>query len=131
MKSVYDIIYQIQKEMQRKYAPDAQYEMIMPAIEKISSDFTSNDISVKELATLCNISEVYMRKVFINKFGVSPKEYIIDKRISHAKQLLRSGQFSVSNVALLCGYREPSHFSNEFKKIVGVSPTEYGSGLDL
>ena len=131
IREIYDIIYQIQKEKQSKYIPDAQSKLITPAIEKISSDFTRNDLCVKELAALCNISEVYMRKIFISKFGITPKEYIINKRINHAKQLLRSGQFSVSNTAFLCGYCEPSHFSHEFKRIVGVSPSEYGSGLDI
>ena len=46
-------------------------------------------------------------------FGKNPKEYLIEKRMSYAKQLLSSGQFSVSEVAQLCGYFEPCHFSRE------------------
>ena len=74
---------------------------------------------------MCNVSEAYFRRIFTEKYGISPKEYIINMRIDYAKQLLRSGQMSVSDTARACGYFEESHFSREFSKRVGVSPCEY------
>ena len=71
---------------------------------------------------ICGISEVYFRKIFIQKFGASPRDYIISKRLEFAKQLLSNGEFEVSRVAELSGYSEPCHFSREFKKRFGISP---------
>ncbi len=99
--------------------------MILPAIEEIERSFTEREISVSRLAKLCGISEVYFRHLFLNAFGVSPKEYVIQKRMDYAKALLKSGDFSVTQVAALCGYAEPCHFSREFKERVGVSPNKY------
>ena len=125
MRALYDSIYRIQKEQQKHYASGQLRSLIFPAIEEIDSSFGENELSVSHLAELCGISEVYLRRLFMNVFGVSPKEYIIQKRIEHAKALLLSGDFSVSEVGILCGYAEPCHFSREFSKRVGVTPSQF------
>lgn len=127
MRAVYEALHQLQVEHQRSYVPNGQFRLIDPAVEKLHAEFTHNEISVCELAALCNVSEAYFRRLFLEKFGISPKEHIIHLRIGYAKQLLESKQFSVSEVAALCGYAEPCHFSREFTKRVGISPSEYKS----
>ncbi len=125
MRAVYDAIFQVQKELHRQYVSGDQISVIMPAIEALDSNFTQNDLSVSSLAALCGVSEVYFRRLFLNRFGVSPKEYMIQKRIDYAKSLLKSGDFSVSEVGVLCGYSDPCHFSREFSRRVGISPKQY------
>ena len=124
-RSVYDIIVAIGNEEKKSYMPDSSFGIIAPAIEKITADFSKNELTVAELAEACNISEAYFRRLFEAKFGTSPKEYIIEKRIGYAKQLLETGEVAVCDVAYLCGYSEPTHFSREFARRVGVSPNEY------
>ena len=125
MRALYDGIYQIQKEEQRQYISGSYRSLISPAIQELERSFAEKEISVSRLAALCGISEVYFRKIFFNIFGISPKECIIQKRINYAKSLLRSENFSVSEVATLCGYSEPCHFSREFSRRVGVTPSQY------
>ncbi len=129
MRALYEAIYRLQKGSEIPYIPKSKIGLITPAIEKIRECFASGDLSVSYLAGLCNISEVYFRKIFFGCFGKSPKEYIIQKRIEYAKNLLRSGDFSVSEVALMCGYTEPCHFSKEFSKYVGISPSKYHDSI--
>ena len=125
MRALYDGIYQMQKEQKKQYVPKTQVSLITPAVEEIERAFTQNDLTVCKLAALCGISEVYFRRLFLQIFGISPKEYIIQKRIEYAKTLLSCGDFSVSEVGSLCGYAEPCHFSREFSKRVGTSPVQY------
>ena len=125
MRALYDIIILAEEEQNRAYVPDKKSEIIAPAIEKIKENFFENGFSISSLAAMCNVSEAYFRRIFTEKYGISPKEYIINMRIDYAKQLLRSGQMSVSDTARACGYFEESHFSREFSKRVGVSPCEY------
>ena len=124
-RSVYDIIAAVCNEEKKSYMPDSRFGIIAPAIERITAEFSKNDLTVAELAAECNISEAYFRRLFEAKFGVSPKEYIIEKRIGYAKQLLETGEVSVNDTAALCGYSETTHFSREFTKRIGVSPNEY------
>ena len=127
MHTLYDAIYQMQKEVSKPYASGEHRSLLAPAIQEIERSFAEKGISIPSLAALCGVSEVYFRRLFLNTFGVSPKEYIIQKRIEYAKTLLSSEAFSVSEVAALCGYAEPCHFSREFSKRVGTPPSQYGN----
>lgn len=77
------------------------------------------------LAELCGVSEVYLRRAFRNAFGVSPAVYMRNKRIAYAKELLLSGEYSVTDVAMLSGFNDTAYFAREFKKATGVSPIAY------
>ena len=126
MRALYDGIYGAQMELQKQYVSGDQISLISPAVQKIERSFVENELTVSALAGLCGISEVYFRRLFLNVFGISPKEYIIQKRIEYAKDLLLSGDFSVSEIGRMCGYIEPCHFSREFSKRVGTPPNRYG-----
>ena len=125
LRALYDGIYQIQDKNRQQYTPSSRQRLIAPAIDFLEQNFTDCNLSIKTLSEQCGISEVYFRKIFSTVFGTSPKEYIIRKRMMHAKRLLASEQFEVSEVGELCGYSEPCHFSREFKKMFGVSPNKY------
>ena len=125
MCAVYDAIHHMLMERTRQYVSSTHLAVITPAIEAIQESFSEKELKISHLASLCGISSVYLRRLFLNLFGISPKEYIIQKRIDYAKSLLQSINFPVSEVAALCGYSEPCHFSREFSKRVGMSPTQY------
>ena len=125
MRALYEAIDTLLREREQEYMPNARHLLIIPAIAEIERSFLQAEISVEKLSALCGISEVYFRKIFASVLGVSPKEYIIRKRMEHACRLLLSGQCEVNEVAALCGYAEPCHFSREFKKRMGVSPKGY------
>ena len=125
MRAVYDAIYQLCKEDGAEYVPQDRLSRLAPALSAMERDFTDPALTVSSLAALCGMSEVYFRRLFADLKGTSPKEYLIEKRISYAKDLLLSGSFPVSEVALLAGYGEPCHFSREFSRREGVSPAEF------
>ena len=125
MQALYAAIATLLQEEKQAYMPRAREDLIAPAVAEIEQHFCKADISVQGLARLCGISEVYLRKVFSHRFGVSPKEYIIRKRMEYACRLLASEQFEVNEVAALCGYAEPCHFSRAFKRRMGASPRDY------
>ena len=91
----------------------------------INKNYTSENISITKISELCSITPEYFRKIFREFFGESPITYINKMKISRAKELISSGMYSISEVCELSGYTDPSHFSREFKKAVGVSPSEY------
>lgn len=127
MLAVYDAICCASKELQRQYVSGDGTALLAPAVAVLQQSFTEADLNVSALAALCGISEVYFRKLFRNSFGVSPKEYLIQKRIDYAKTLLQSGNFSVSAVAELCGYGELSRFSRAFATREGIAPSQYAN----
>ena len=71
----------------------------------------------------------YLRKLFKKELGMTPHQYLSDLRLHGAADLLYSSgsTYSVSEIAMLCGFREPLYFSRMFKKKYGVSPSFYVS----
>ena len=79
----------------------------------------------RELARLCHISESQLRRQFLLAYGTSPIAYRIHLRCKIAKELLRSMQLSISEIAERIGYHSVSDFCRAFRKEYGMSPTEY------
>ncbi len=101
------------------------HSRIEPSIRYIRQNLLSEDLSLTRAAELSFVSDVYFRKLFKDAFGISPKQYVIQNRIQHAASLILSGYCSLQDVAEQCGYRDYKHFTTEFKRIMGVSPSQY------
>ena len=101
-----------------------RHHIIEPAIEYLKAHLFDFDLKIDNLHRLCYISDTYFRKIFISRFNMSPKEYVVMQRISHAKSIIESGDFdSIGEVAELVGYSDHLYFSKAFKKLYGVSPS--------
>ena len=125
MISIYRIIRLLRKERE-KYSPIGRtLDILSPAIDYINENYTEGNIPLPKLAELCGISEVYLRRLFQSAFSASPAVYMRNMRIKYAKRLLRSGECSVTDAAMLSGFGDPAYFSREFKKTEGISPAEY------
>ena len=98
---------------------------LSPIISYIESHIGDNSITNKLLAQKMNISEVYLRKLFLSNLGITPKQYILELRINKAKQLLVYSNYSVTKISEKCGFSSPYHFCRAFKSKTGIPPTEY------
>lgn len=99
--------------------------IIMPAVKYIEENYKIPTLSNGELARICNISEVYLRRMFLQYYNVTPKQFILDIRLNKAKQLLSEGALKIGAVALECGFSSQYHFCRIFKEKVGMTPTDY------
>lgn len=81
--------------------------------------------SNEELAKLCGISKFYFMKLFKKNLGVSPQEYYAELIIDKSSHLLLNTDYSISEIAKLCGVEDALYFSRMFKKHVGISPGAY------
>lgn len=103
----------------------AYISKIEPSIQYIQQNIFHPDFSLKMAAKASYVSDVYFRKLFREIYGISPKQYVIQNRILHGASLILSRYFSLQEIAEQCGYRDYKHFSTEFKRITGVSPSKY------
>ena len=122
---LYNILYQMTREYELEYVSKSAEDRIRPALEYIRREYTNENIGIAYLAGLSGISETYFRRIFQNTMGTSPLKYINQLKISRAKELLASGICTVSEAAEQSGYHDEAYFSREFKRIVGMSPSEY------
>ena len=98
---------------------------LLGAMRLINGNYCDASLTNAKLAAVCNISEVYFRKLFTKHFGISPKQFIIDVRIQKAKQMLAEGTFGISAIAEKCGFSNQYHFCRLFKHHTGITPSEY------
>ena len=111
------------------YADKKKFSIILPGAEYLKKHIYDCDLKVETLVKICGISGTYFQKIFQANFGMSPQQYILGKRLSHAKTIIDSGDFnSISEVALSVGYNDPLYFSRAFKKKYGASPSVYAEG---
>lgn len=85
----------------------------------------SENLSVSDLAKNANMSVSNFNRLFTKEAGLSPKNYLTNVRLNKSIKMLRRNDFSVSEIAQLCGFSSLSHFSAAFKKNYNVSPSEY------
>ncbi len=84
-----------------------------------------NDIDFVSLARNHHYSYDRFRHLFREHFGISLHAYLTKQRINHAKRLLKSSTFSLTDIAYDCGFKSSSQFTNIFKKHTGLTPKEY------
>ncbi len=121
---VYELCSIIFTEKNSDYIPSSISERLSPAVSYINEHFIEQDIKIPYLAEMCNMSENYFRRLFAGIYGMSPLKYINERRINYASEFLKSGLFSVSDVASLTGFDDIGYFSRIYKKITGEVPSE-------
>ena len=88
----------------------------------IDRNFQLKDFTVESLCRDCGLSHAQLCRDFLKLYGVSPKQYLISKRMNYAKELLESTDLTVDSVAGSCGYSDAVHFMKEFKRREGTTP---------
>ncbi len=103
-------------------------DLIEQAIRYVDQNYTDENISLNSTAKAVNISTNYLSALFGQRAGVSFVEYLTQKRMTRAKQLLRQSDRRTGEIAQEVGYRDAHYFSFVFKKTQGCTPREYRAG---
>ncbi|WP_018527432.1 AraC family transcriptional regulator [Alkalispirochaeta alkalica] len=84
-----------------------------------------SDINLDQLAKIAHLNKYYMSHTFTKTYGISPINYLLEKRIEECKHLIDSTDLSLSQISSIVGFSSSSYFSQSFKRIVKISPREY------
>lgn len=112
----------IPQESRVETAPPEMY--LLKALDFIDINY-QDDISVEDIAEKAGLNRKNLYSIFKKLTGFSPRDYLIYYRMCKATALLKGTNLSVEMVAVSVGYSDQFHFSKEFKKNVGYSPSEY------
>lgn len=128
VESTVDMIRWVNYLLSKTFEYEEEIAKAATIIDKINSfihEHYMEDISRNEIAGEFYLTPSYLAKLYKRKTGVNVKDYINEYRIEKAKELLKSGECNVGNVAEKVGFDNFSYFSTIFKKMTGVSPKEY------
>lgn len=115
----------VKKNSIKQYSPQVQRTVI-----QIDSDL-GGDLSLKHLAEQQNINASYLSTIFKRETGQTITEYIIQRRMQLARQLLSSTQLQIQTIAQHCGIPDVNYFSKTFKKYVGMTPKQFRQDSQL
>lgn len=85
----------------------------------------AENISLADIASSTGLTRMHFAAQFRRATGMRPHEYLLQKRIERAQQLLRTSRHSMLDVALCCGFRSQAHFTTVFKRLVGATPKHW------
>lgn len=106
-------------------------EFLHELMEWIEANIENSDLTIDNLATHLRLGRTTMYNKIKSLTGKSPVELIKEYRVTKSEMLLRTGQFSVSEVAYKVGFSDPGYFSRCFKEQYKSSPVEYLKKLNI
>ena len=120
----YEILSRLVEESRPEYRPSGALRRLDPAVEWLKNNLFDPQLRVGELHHLCGMSDAYFRRLFLTRFGVTPKKYVLTHRLSHARAILRSGEYnSIAEVAALSGFDDALYFSKAYRAAYGAPPS--------
>ena len=100
-------------------------QKVMQILEEYIQSHYMYDISMQDVAQTMNYSEAYFSKLFKQCFQKNFTAYLTEFRVNEAKRQLRQPTINVKDVGKAVGYADSNYFTKVFRRITGMSPTEY------
>ena len=89
------------------------------------------ELSLGEMAGAAGLSTNYFNQMFRRSTGQAAHQFVLNARVEHAKDLLKSPKLRVIDVAISCGFQTSQHFARVFRANCAVTPTEYRRSLGM
>lgn len=121
---LYDIFNLISDELFNLSPFSQDFLIIKNGVEYMHKNYDKT-IEISYLAKLCNVSEVYFRKLFKKLIGYSPIKYQTKLRLDKAREYLKFTYIPISEIAENLGFTDSAYFTKIFKLECGIAPLEY------
>jgi len=108
----------------KSYGDSTGSKAMSDAIAYICQNYMCS-INTSDIALAANLSRSYMSEIFTRTFGIPPHEYLVQFRLSVAKDMLLNTKLTVTEIAEKTGFRDIFSFSRVFRREMDVSPTQY------
>lgn len=83
------------------------------------------DITLSMLSDLAHRNKFYLSHMFTKAYGISPINYLLERRILFSKDLLRNSNYNITEIAQRSGFSSANYFTQSFKKSTGLTPRNY------
>jgi two-component system response regulator YesN len=105
--------------------PDTEIDHRVKMVIRFIEENRDRQLSLNEIARFINVSPWHLCRLFRTGTGTSVNQYLLNLRMQKAKELLANTCLRVKEIMNQVGIRDESHFARTFKKLFGVSPSQY------
>lgn len=123
MAAVYEILYEMLLKSEQ-YSSKSKLKKLEAGLDYIHSNLYG-EIDYNLPSKMCGISYTYFKKLFIERFGVPPVQYVNNMRLERSAELLLTDKYSIGEIAKMCGFENVYYFSKKFKEKYLCPPTLY------
>ena len=127
------LIRNIQKIGEIEFFPDkaSMENHLTAAVKKYLEENVEKNYKIKDISAHFGYSKSYLQRIFHEQTGASIASYGIELKIKLAKQLIREGNLNFTEISDKLSFDNPQYFSRVFKRIAGMTPTEFKLSLDF
>jgi AraC family transcriptional regulator len=104
--------------------PPRAWKNVVSYVEEHLQD----DISLEDMARIARLSPFHFSRCFKAMSGTSPHQYVIERRVERARELLTKSNLSLSQIAIESGFSDQSHLTRHMKRLLGLTPGLLTSG---
>ncbi len=94
-------------------------------VAAIMHERLAGDLCIADLADEVELTQNYLARIFRLRYGTTMPRFLLTSRMDHAKHLLRHTAIPIARVAERVGMPDPQHFNKQFRRLVGVSPSQF------
>lgn len=105
--------------------PSKKANMACAQAKRYIDQHFRESVTLEELSELAHVNKYHLVHTFTHDYGLSPIQYLISRRVEEAKNLLKTTDHSISEIANFTGFASQSYFAQTFQKSTGVSPSRY------
>ena len=99
--------------------------IVRDEIERYIQEHFDADLSMQDVARVMNYSDAYFCKLFKQCFKINFSTYLNEYRVEKAKEMLADRRLSIKEISLGCGYADSNYFTRVFRRVTGMTPSEY------
>jgi AraC-like DNA-binding protein len=107
------------------YDENSKVSVCMTRIKQYIDEHFADEIYLEVLAEKFGISKFNITREFKKIFGINISKYILSKRLSYSKHLLRFSDKSIEEISAMCGFYDTSYFNKQFKASEDITPLKY------
>jgi len=122
---VSEILFRIIIKLAKNSAVKSNVSAVASIVKESLDSRIYRQVSIEDLSKELNISKSQIEREFKKYFGISPYQYILDKKTDVARHILRATSMRIYEISELLGFSDTYYFSNLFKEKTGMSPMAY------
>ncbi|WP_335202868.1 AraC family transcriptional regulator [Nostoc sp.] len=99
-------------------------QAILKQVTEYIHEHLHQDLKLADLSAIAQLSPYHFLRLFKQRMGITPHQYILQRRIEKVKHLLKHSNLSIAEIAMQTGFCDQSHLTRCFKHIVGITPKQ-------